>query len=204
MLEIIELLIHLTVTVIKLLKPGGVKVVMAETIVMKQQLIVVNRHRKRAPSLATRDRFLFGLLAMLIGECRLQKVTVILKPATVLAFHKALVKRKYSKLYSNKTKGIPGRKPQDQVLINLVIEMKSRNSSFGDGRISMQIFEAFGISISRFAVGRILRKNKHNLPSGDGPSWLTSIGHIKDSLWSRDAVQLTYFGVNQLYQDLTG
>ena len=69
---------------------------MAETIAMKQQLIVMSRRRKRAPSLAIGDRFLFGLLAMLIGEHRLQKVAVILKPATVLAFHKALVKRKYS------------------------------------------------------------------------------------------------------------
>jgi putative transposase len=111
---------------------------------------------------------------------------VILKPATVLAFHKALVKRKYSKFYSNRAKRDPGRKPQGQVLIDLVIEMKRRNPSFGYGRISMQIFEAFGISISRFAVGRILRKNIHNLPSGDGPSWLTSIGHIKDSLSSVD------------------
>lgn len=110
-------------------------------------------------------------------------------PATVLAFHKALVKRKYSKLYSNRTKRVPGRKPQDQVLIDLVIEMKKRNPSFGYGRISMQIFEAFGISISRFAVGRILRKKKYNLPYGDGPSWLTSIGHIKDSLWPVDLFQ---------------
>ena len=78
MLEIIELLIHFTVTFIKLLKPGGVKVVMAETIVMKQQLIVMNRSRNRVPSLVASDRFLFGLLAMLIGERRLQKVTVIL------------------------------------------------------------------------------------------------------------------------------
>ncbi len=186
MLETFELLIHFIATVIKLLKPGGVKVVMAETIAMKQQLIIVNRRKKKAPSLATSDRFLFGLLAMLIGERRLQKVAVILKPATVLAFHKALVKRKYSRLYSNRTKRVAGRKPRDQVLIDLVIEMKRRNPSFGYGRISMQIFEAFGITISRFAVGRILRKNKHNLPSGDGPSWLTSIGHIKDSLWSVD------------------
>jgi hypothetical protein len=36
MLEIIELLFHLVVTFIKLLKPRGVKVVMAETIAMKQ------------------------------------------------------------------------------------------------------------------------------------------------------------------------
>ncbi len=39
---------------------------------------------------------------MLIGERRLQKIAVILKPATILAFHKALVKRKYNKLYSNR------------------------------------------------------------------------------------------------------
>jgi hypothetical protein len=88
--------------------------------------------------------------------------------------------------YSDRIKRVAGRKPQDQILIDLVIEMKRRNPSFGYGRISMQIFEAFGISISRFAVGRILRKNKHNLPSEAGPSWLTSISHIKDSLWSVD------------------
>ena len=64
--------------------------------------------------------------------------------------------------------------------------MKKRNPSFGYGRISMQILEAFGIAISRFSVGRILRKNKDKLPSGDGPSWLTFIGHMKDSLWSVD------------------
>ena len=160
MLEIIELLTHYFVTLIKLLKPGGVKVVMAESIAMKHQLIVMNRVRKRSPALVTRDRFLFGLIATLIGERRLRKVAVIIKPATVLAFHKALVKRKYSKLYSNRAKRDPGRKPPDQALIDLVIEMKRHNPSFGYGRISMQILEAFGISISRFAVGRILRKKK--------------------------------------------
>jgi len=196
MLEFIELLVHFLVTLIKLLKPGGVKRVMAESIAMKQQLIVMNRARKRSPVLVTRDRFLFGLLVILIGERRLQKIAVIIKPATILAFHKALVKRKYSKLYSNRTKKSPGRKPRDQVLIDLVVEMKRRNPSYGCGRISMQIFEAFGIAISRFAVARILRKNKHNLPSGNGPSWLTFIGHTTDSLWSRDAVQSPSFDVN--------
>ena len=186
MLEIIELLTYYLVTLIKLLKPGGVKQVMAESIAMKHQLVVMNRARKKSPALVTRDRFLFGLLTILIGERRLQKVAVIIKPATILAFHKALVKRKYSKLYSNRAKKVPGRKAREQVLIDLVIEMKRRNPSFGYGRISMQIFEAFGVTISRFAVARILRKNRHDLPSGDGPSWLTFIGHMTDSLWSVD------------------
>ncbi len=188
MREIIELTIHFICTLIKLLKPGGVKVVMAETMATKQQLIVMNRGKKRAPKLTAFDRFFFGFTAFFIGEKRLKKVAVILKPATILAFHKVLMKRKYSKLFSNKTKGRPGKKGPDQALIDLVIEMRKRNPNIGYGRISMQIFEAFGITISRFAVGRILRKYyKNNNPgNGNGPSWLTFIGHMKDSLWSVD------------------
>ena len=45
MLEIIELLVHFTVTFIKHLKPGGVKVVMTEMVALKQQLIGMNRSR---------------------------------------------------------------------------------------------------------------------------------------------------------------
>jgi hypothetical protein len=93
MSEAIELLIHFVVSAIKLLKPGGVKVVMAETIAMKQQLIVMNRGKKRSPVLTTPDRFLFGILADFIGGSRLKKIAVIIKPTTILAFHKSLVNR---------------------------------------------------------------------------------------------------------------
>jgi hypothetical protein len=48
--EAIEPLIHFFVSAIKLLKPGGVKMVMAETIAMKQQLIIMNRGKKRVPT----------------------------------------------------------------------------------------------------------------------------------------------------------
>ena len=47
MFEIIELLIHFTVTYVKLLKSGRVKLVMAETIAMIRQLIVMNCSQKR-------------------------------------------------------------------------------------------------------------------------------------------------------------
>ncbi|MBL4866425.1 MAG: helix-turn-helix domain-containing protein [Pseudomonadales bacterium] len=113
---------------------------------------------------------------------------MILKPTTILEFHKALVKRKYSKLYSNKNNKTPGRKGPDQTLIDSVLEIKKRNPLVGYGRISMQIYQEFGIIISRFAVGRILRKRYKNSDPGygEGPSWLTFIGHMKDSLWSVD------------------
>ena len=65
--------------------------------------------------------------------------------------------------------------------------MKRRNPRYGCPRIAQQINKAFGINIDKDVVRRILAKYYHPGPDyGGGPSWLTFIGHIKDSLWSVD------------------
>ena len=53
-------LLHLAVTAAKLCRPGGVRAVIAENLLLKQQLIVLRRPRKRAPNLTTVDRLLCG------------------------------------------------------------------------------------------------------------------------------------------------
>jgi len=111
---------------------------------------------------------------------------VIIKPATLLKFHKALVNRKYSLLFSNKSGKKPGPKGPEQSIIDLIIEMKQRNPSYGYRRIAMQISNAFGIPIDKDIVRRVLSKHYINTPYDTGPSWLTFIGHMKDSLWSID------------------
>ena len=195
MRDTFELLIHLIVTLVRLIRPGGVKLVVADTLAMKHQLIITNRSKKRSPKLKSSDRFLFGFLAIFIGEKRLKRISVVFKPATILRFHKALVDRKYRRLYSNKTKRKPGRKSPDQTIINFVFEMKKQNPIFGYLRISMQIHEAFGIDITPYAVGRILRKQSSTSPTDGGPSWLTFIGHMKDSLWSVDLFRCESIGL---------
>ena len=44
-------LLHLAVMTAKLCGPGGVRAVIAENLVLKQQLIVLRRGRRRAPRL---------------------------------------------------------------------------------------------------------------------------------------------------------
>ncbi|MCB1986442.1 MAG: hypothetical protein H6936_08540 [Burkholderiales bacterium] len=51
MIEKIQLLIHFFVTLAKLIRPGGIKTVMAENLLLKQQLITLIRQRSRAPRL---------------------------------------------------------------------------------------------------------------------------------------------------------
>jgi putative transposase len=61
-----------------------------------------------------------------------------------------------------------------------------RNSSWGCPRIAQQITLAFGLPINKDVVRRILAARYRPKPDSAGPSWLTILGHTKDSLWSLD------------------
>ena len=117
---------------------------------------------------------------------RLRKLAVILQPSTLLGFHHALVKRKYHLLYSPKKRNRPGPKGPSKQLIVAIIEMKRRNPRFGCRKIAEHISRAFAILINKDVVRRILIQHYRPEAGGDGPSWLSVIGHAKDSLWSAD------------------
>ena len=70
MKDLVFLLIHLLTTLAKLLGPGGAKAIVADSLLMKQQLLVISRSRKRAPNLSMIDRLLLGFHA-LWGHCAL-------------------------------------------------------------------------------------------------------------------------------------
>ena len=61
MRDCLILAVHVLVTVAKLLRPGGVRAVVAESLLMKHQLLITARSRRRAPNLTTTDRIIFGL-----------------------------------------------------------------------------------------------------------------------------------------------
>src|SRR5882672_7267982 len=101
MRELLILAIHLLVTFAKLLGPGGVRAVAAESLMLKHQLLMSNRSRQRAPNLTSIDRFVLGLTTLFVSPSRIPKLGVLVKPATLFKFHKALVDRKYRLLFSS-------------------------------------------------------------------------------------------------------
>ena len=64
--------------------------------------------------------------------------------------------------------------------------MKRRNRTWGCKRIAQQIALAFGVDIDKDVVRRILAIHFRPEAGAGGPSWLSFIGHTKDSLWSLD------------------
>ena len=156
------LIAHLLVTTIRIVIPGGARAVIAESLLLKHQLMILNRPRKKAPRLHTLDRILLGLGAMLVAPQRILKVAVAVRPATLLRFHRALIRRKYQWLFSASSRRRPGPKGPSKELIDAILEIKRLNPRFGCPRIAQQISHAFGLEIDKDVVRRILAT--HPLP----------------------------------------
>ena len=183
-------LLHLTVTAAKLCRPGGVRAVIAENLLLKQQLIVLRRSRQRAPNLRVGDRLLCGFGALFLSPGRIRKVAIGLRPSTLLTFHQALVRGKYRRLFSSSARPKkPGPKGPSESLIRAIVELKSRNPRFGCPRIARIISQTFGVDIDKNVVHRVLTKRSRPAPGGTGPSWLSFVGHTTDSLWSVDLLR---------------
>jgi hypothetical protein len=186
MRDLVILLVHVITTILRLLRPGGVRAVVAESVLAKHQLLILNRSRQRAPNLRTLDRLIAGICSICIKPNRLRRVSIAFKLSTLLSFHRALVKRKYRLLFSPKQRTKPGPKGPTTELIDAVIDMKKRNPSWGCPQIASQINLAFATDINKDVVRRILAAHYRPQPDANGPSWLTFLGQTKDSLWSLD------------------
>ena len=66
----IILLVHLIATLARLMGPGGLRSVVAESVLVKQQLLILNRSRHRAPNLRVSDRILAGVCALFMRPAR--------------------------------------------------------------------------------------------------------------------------------------
>src|SRR5207253_498289 len=120
------------------------------------QLLISNRSRQRAPNLTTLDRCVLGLTALFVSPRRIAKLGVLVKPATLFKFHKALVDRKYRLLFSSSSRRRkPGPKGPSAELIAAIVEMKRRNPRFGCVRIAQQNSHAFGVPIDKDVVRRV-------------------------------------------------
>ena len=170
MKDLLLTLLHCAVMTATLCGPGGVRAVIAENLLLKQQLLVVRRPRQRAPHLTASDRLLFGFGSLFLSPGRIRKVAIGVRPSTLLAFHQALVRRTYRRLFSSsECPKKPGPKGPSEALIQAIVELKSRTPRFGCPRIARIISRTFGANIDKNVVYRVLSTHYRPIPGGTGP-----------------------------------
>ena len=64
MRDLIVLIVHLITTALRLLRPGGVRAVVAESVLVKHQLLILNHSRWGAQNLRILDRLIAGFCSL--------------------------------------------------------------------------------------------------------------------------------------------
>jgi putative transposase len=167
MRDMFTLFLHVIVILFRLARPGGLRSVVAESVLMRHQVLILNRDRKRAPNLLTSDRITAGLCTLLMRLERVLRSAGVLKVSTLMHFHKMLTKQKYHLLFSPKGRSRPGPKGPRKEWIDAVVEMKRRNLTWGCKRIAQQITLAFGVDIDK--DGPVLREARGDIPRAYSP-----------------------------------
>ena len=187
MRDLAVLLLHLLATVARLAGPGGARSVVAESVLMKHQLLILNRSRKRSPKLRPSDRAVAGLCALFMRPGRLISAAIVFKPSTLLRLHRALTERKYRRLFSSTGQTKPGPKGPSQDVIAAVVDMKQRNPTWGCPRIAQQIALAFAIPITKWCDAAFARNRERRLVSRIFAGWNQLDGWLRQVEWLRRA-----------------
>src|SRR5215469_651608 len=82
--------VHLMVTLARLAGPSGLRSVVAESVLVRHQLLILNRGRKRAPNLRATDRIIAGLCTLFLRPARVLRSAIVLKSSTLLHLHSVL------------------------------------------------------------------------------------------------------------------
>jgi putative transposase len=123
---------------------------------------------------------------LFLNPRRLLRAAVVIKPSTLLCFHRGHKELKCRLLSSSHPKRKPCPKAPAPELIKAICHSKRRNPRFGCPNIALHLAKNFGLEINKDVVRRVLAVHYGPERRECGPSWLTVLGHAKDSLWSLD------------------
>ena len=135
-----------------------------EILVLRHQLWVLQRKSGR-PKLRAIDRVILAAASRAIPRDRW--VTFLVTPATLLRWHRQLVKRKWT----YRRTGRPGRPPIDDAVRELILRLARENPRWGCVRIGGEV-RKLGIRVGATTIRTVLRAARAGpAPRRTGPSW---------------------------------
>src|SRR5664280_725354 len=148
--------------VLRLAPAGDQRDHQVEILVLRHQVKVLKRKAGR-PRLRRRDRLFLAAAARLLPRGRWS--CFIVRPATLLAWHRALVKRKWT--YRRRRTGRP---PLGLEVCRLVVGMAKDNPRWGYVRIQGEL-RKLGIRLGASSIKRLLAREGLGPAPRRGSSW---------------------------------
>ena len=138
----------------------------AEILALRHQILVLRRQIER-PRFTPTDRAILAVLSRGFDLQRLVRVMLIVKPATVIGWHRLLVVRHWTQPAQVRT----GRPPTPAELRRVVLRLDAENPTWGYRRIHGEM-RRLGHRIAASTVWKILRgTGRQPNPERTGPTW---------------------------------
>src|SRR5665213_3895164 len=125
----------------------------AELLLLRHQLRVVRRQVKR-PQLNTADRTIMAALSQRMSCAA--RVGMLVRPETVLGWHRELVGRRWAAFGRRRGPGRPG---LDAEIQKLILQMAKDNPRWGCVRVRGELLK-LGHLVSATAIRKLLRRNR--------------------------------------------
>ena len=89
------LFVHLRMTLARIGQPVGLRSVIAESLLVRHQLLILNRGASVRPNLRATDGIMAGSCTFFMRPARLVRSAIVLRPSTLLHLPSVLRRRKY-------------------------------------------------------------------------------------------------------------
>ena len=125
----------------------------AELLLLRHQLRVL-RPQVQRPDLEPADRVIMAALSRVVNRAAL--VGLLVQPATVLGWHRELVRRRWAAFGQKRG---PGRPVLDPAIQTLILHMAKGNPKWGCVRVRGELLK-LGYRVSATSIRKLLRKNR--------------------------------------------
>ncbi len=159
-----------------------------EILALRQQLLILQRQLGKRPRLMRTERLALLLTCLRMKKQQLLDTVLIVKPATLVGWHRQIVRRHWT--FKQKRK--PGRPRVDREVEELVLQIVRENLRWGYTKIAGEVRKLGYPTTGRSTVERILKR--HGLaprPQRAGLSWAEFLGQYGQFIWACDFFTVT-------------
>jgi len=161
-----------------------------EIMLLRQQLRIVERKQERGPRIPPWQKVPLAALAVRLKDkasnarAALAESVQLFKPNTLLGWHRAIVRRKWT--FEQRRK--PGRPPIDAELERWILQVARDDPGLGYEKLAGEL-RKLGFQVSKTTVSTVLER--HGIPPApergrEGSSWRVFLNHYKDQFLACD------------------
>jgi transposase InsO family protein len=163
-----------------------------ELLLLRQQLRLYERKAKQ-PRPSRPEKVLLASLAAKLPDP--SRVCLVFTPATLLRWHREIIKRTWTFATTPKT----GRPPTPADCVELILRLAQENPRWGYGKLQGELLK-LGHRVSRSAIKRLLRQ--HRLPPAPErgrSTWRDFVGHYREYIVACDFFTVDTLFLQRLY-----